>query len=134
MAGVVLEVDRSSLEKLGKDLDAIVDEIRDFIFAESQENLVRHDTVDTGFLLRSGRSERGKIVYDAPYADSVEYGSPAHFVPPSKLVGWAKRKLGLSDGEAWRAASAVSKKIAAEGTDPQPFIRPAIQSAKAKYE
>lgn len=109
----------------------ILDTIADYIFQQSQENLIKNGSSDTGFLLRSGIVERNgkgsrKIKYDAEYADFVEYGTPPHMPPVKSLVGWAKRKLGLNEEEAQKVAWAIAIKIKQEGTEAQPYLRPAL--------
>lgn len=66
---------------------------------------------------------------DAIYAAAVEYGSRPHWPPWSAsnpdaepLRRWAQRFLGDAD-----LAYAVARKIAREGTDPQPFLEPAFE-------
>jgi hypothetical protein len=96
-------------------------------FAKSQELC----PVDRGELLMSGvpphEVEDGSVVwgYDAPHAPYVEYGTVPHWAPIAPLKRWARRVLG-DEG----AAYAVQQKIAAEGTDPQPFIRPGVEAGK----
>ncbi len=115
-----------------KEADAYLDEIADFIFTESQENIVKKGAIDEGTLLKSGNINRKflekEIVYSAPYAAFVEFGTEPHMPPVEPLEQWAKRKLG-QEGIGW----AIAKKIAKEGTEPKPFLRPAIDAAKAKY-
>jgi len=117
--------------------DIILDEIADFIQAEMVKNLIANGTPDTGFLMRSIRKEvskdKRKIIIDAPYADFIEYGTRPHPVSPKHLVDWAHRKLNLSKEEAEKAAIAIANKIRKEGTEPQPFVRPAIDAALSKY-
>lgn len=113
----------------------ILDAVADAIFTQSQENLIEFDKVDTGFLLRSGNIERSmkgrKIVYAAPYATAVEFGSPPHTVGFHKILGWVKRKLGVSnDKEAAHIASRIVRKIERVGTPPTPFVRDAISMVK----
>lgn len=72
-------------------------------------------------------TEEGEIIFDlAEYALDVEYGTVGHYVPPSELEGWAKRKLvGPAAKKKYTEwlAERVSKKIMKKGTRPQPFIR-----------
>jgi hypothetical protein len=64
--------------------------------------------------------------YDAEHTLYVEKGTAPHWAPIDALKGWARRVLGSE-----RAAWAVQWKIAREGTDPQPFIGPAVRAQNA---
>ena len=128
-----------NVKDINKWLDKRLDEMAQFIFSKSQENLVANGTPDTGILLKSGYVRRTKnnvreIGYLAPYSGSVEYGQPPHPMDPHKLIGWVKRKLGVSDAESLGVAYAVAAKISREGTDPQPFFRPALFLAVHRYK
>ena len=140
---------------LKKDLEdkmnEFVQEIADFIFTRSQENLVKpmkfesttrpkprkpSIITDTGTLLKLGRIEHERlnpyIVYDVPYADFIEYGTPPHMPPVAPLIKWARKKLktrGNPEKIGWGIAITIKK----FGTDPHPFLRPAIEEAKQKY-
>ena len=73
-----------------------------------------------------------EVVFDAPHAAAIEFGTDPHFPPVEPLIGWAHRKLGLSIKEAKKAGNAIAWKIFHEGTDPQPFFRPAIDQTKVE--
>jgi hypothetical protein len=96
-------------------------------FRASQERVA----VDSGQLQQSGvtpqKRDDGSVVwgYNAEYARWVELGSNPHWAPIEPLKGWARRVLGNES-----AAYAVQRKIAQEGTDPQPFIAPAIEAMR----
>lgn len=96
-------------------------------FQESQRLVPK----DTGGLMMSGvpphRRQDGSIVwaYDAPHALPVEYGSVPHYPPIKPLLKWARRVLGDES-----AAYAVQQKIGEEGTQPQPYVRPAFREQK----
>lgn len=70
----------------------------------------------------------GSIVwgYSAPYARDVEEGTPPHLAPFRAIRKWARRVLGDE-----RAAGGVWRKIAREGTDPQPYVQPGIDAMVA---
>jgi len=134
MAEKKLEDKREVLSSLEK----WIENMMNFIFTQSQQNLIKNRTSDTGFLLKSGKPPRWErneciISYTAPYALFIEYGTDPHPVDPKKLIGWVKRKLRIHDPEAFRVAYAVANKISTVGTDPQPFLRPAINEAIVKY-
>jgi HK97 gp10 family phage protein len=74
----------------------------------------------------SGTGVQGTVgVSDqAPYAADVEYGTPPHWITDiSGLKDWAKRVMGDE-----QRAYAVRYAIAREGTEPQPFLGPAIDA------
>lgn len=89
------------------------------------QNRVADNSTATGELLNSGvpphETADGAIVwgYTAPHAIYVERGTKPHWVPIEPLLRWARIVLG-DEG----AAYAVQRKIAVEGTDPQPFVFP----------
>lgn len=101
------------------------------IFSRSQEILMKQ-SFDSGFLLRSGKPpfwegpDHLAIEYDAPYALFIEYGTDPHPMSGHKLVGWVRRKLGIKGDHAMKVAWAIANKIRKHGTDPKPFLRPAI--------
>jgi hypothetical protein len=112
-----------------------LDAVADAIFSKSQENIIDFGKVDTGFLLRSGNVERSpgrrKIVYSAPYATGVEFGTPPHTAPYYDILKWVKRKLGITNERAAKAIAAnVVRKIEREGTAPSQFMRKAIDFVK----
>ena len=124
---VSITIDSKKFEKdLTEGLDQKLDEIADQIFAESQLNIARNST-DTAELLRSGSVKRSflkkTISYDAPQADFIEFGTHPHMPPVEPLERWAIRK-GFGKGKGW----AIAKKIERDGTDPKPFMRPAVDS------
>ena len=119
-------------------LDAKVEEYAQFILTRASENIVKNETTDTGALLQSGTVEktgiaRRRVVYYVGYATAIEYGSDPHLPPVEALEGWVGRKLHVPEDEVRRAAWAVAKKIEKEGTEPQPFLRPAITEFKVRY-
>ena len=122
------KAEKAILEKTDKKLDEIID----FIFSKSQENIVRKGAMNSGHLLHSGNVQRAflnkTITYSAPYATYVEFGTEPHMPPVEPLEQWAQKKLG-EKGLGW----AIAKKIAKEGTEPKPFLRDAIDQARFKY-
>lgn len=139
----IIEADEEDLKEI---LNEKLNEIANFIFSKSQENLVRpnpkvskHTISDTGFLLRSGEinltNPNVKVIkYSAPYAEFVEWGSPPHYISPYTLVGWVRRKLRVGGKNVNRVCWAISRKIEREGIAPKPFLRTAIEEAKAYYK
>lgn len=120
-----------------KSMDARLDELADLIFSLSQENVAKIS--DTGELLQSGYVEKEKnrkvIGYQAAHAVYVEFGTSPHMPPVEVIEAWAKRR-GLASGskELRSIAWAIAKKIEKYGTDPQPFLRPAVDAAIMKMK
>jgi hypothetical protein len=112
------------------------------IFSKSQDNIVANGTSNTGFLLRSGIPPffEGNMItfkYTAPHTTAIEFGLEAgHFIPKdvvnNELTSWVIKKLGKRKKEANSIAWAIAVKIRKEGTDPQPFIIPAVNMITAK--
>lgn len=73
-----------------------------------------------------------EVVFDAPHAAAVEFGTEPHFPPVGPLIGWAQRKLGLPLPKAKKAGNAIAWKIFHHGTDPQPFFRPAVDQTRVE--
>ncbi len=116
----------------------IAREIGDFIFANSQENLVTSGAIDTSNLFLSGSiEEEGDdivITYDAPYAQAVNDGTKPHGVDPKVLEGWVRRKINPgSEVEVRKIAFLISRKIKERGTKPNPFMDKAIELAEIKF-
>lgn len=113
--------------------------VADFLFTNSQENIITMGISDLGFLLRSGviREEGRNIIieYDAPYSSAVNSGSKPHNVSPQELEGWVRRKLGhKKEKDIKRIAFLISRKIAKFGTKPQPFFDRAIANTRIKFK
>jgi hypothetical protein len=114
-------------------------EMAHFILTKSQEHILKNDAVFTGFLLRSGEIHKEDnlhytVLFSAPYSASIEFGARPHFVSARILINWVRKKLGISNiKKATSIAYAISNSIAKNGTDPKPFLRPAIDEAIEKY-
>lgn len=65
---------------------------------------------------------RGRVGTPLEYGRYVAFGTKPHFPPPEALAGWAKRH-GMEGAE-----YAIALKIAEEGTEAQPFLRPALEN------
>jgi hypothetical protein len=150
---------KRSIDELARPEDvpgikAKLEEMMNFIFTRSQENLAnpmpwgeskrpggkREDTTiwDNGFLAGScsgpfWEGDTIKLVYDAPYAVFVEFGTEPHPVSHKHFIAWAKGKLGVPEEEAVSVSYAIAQTIMKYGTDPHPFLRPAINDAIVKY-
>lgn len=120
-----------------KSIDEKLDVLADLIFSISQENVAKLS--DTGELLQSGYVEKQKnkkvIGYKAAHAVYVEFGTSPHMPPVEVIEAWAKRRgLATDSKELRRIAWAIAKKIEQFGTDPQPFLRPAVDQAIMKMK
>ena len=113
--------------------------VADFLFTNSQENIITMGISDLGFLLGSGEiKEEGEniiISYDAPYASAINFGTDPHFVSPKELEGWVRRKLNKkSEKEVKKVAFLISRKIAKLGTQPKPFFDKAVAATRIKFK
>ncbi len=116
-------------------LERILDDVADAVLQLSQENLEAHGTTDTGFLAGSGDVESPdklarEVIYRAPYSLYVEFGTPPHPVSRrgvERLENWGKRKLGVEG-----LGERIAWKIRRQGTEPQPFLRPAMEEVRAR--
>ena len=114
-------------------------EIADFIFTNSQENLVEMKAIDKSDLFLSGGIEEEKdgvvIRYDAPHANAVNDGTDPHFINPEELEGWVRRKINPgSEKKVKEIAFFVSRSIKKFGTKPRPFFDQAVALAKIKFK
>lgn len=122
--------------KLGEEEFKVIDEYMTDIITDllnkTKEQIIKKELVNTGNLLQSGfiidNFLSKELIYDAPYAKSLEFGRlPGNLPPIDPLVEWIKQK-GLSKGKkkdlsfAW----AIAKKMEVLGTAPRPFFRDAI--------
>ncbi len=123
-----------ALELDEKTFDEGLDDLVDYIFALSQENV----PVDESTLKKSGSITREylskEIEYIAPHASPVEFGSRPHWPPYEPLIGWAERVLSLSRKDAREAAYFIMLRIHARGTEQRPYLRPAVDAGAAKAD
>lgn len=133
-ARISININKNAEKEVLDKIDAALDDIVDFAFEKSQESC----PVDEATLKKSGRIERlylnKKIIYDAPHAAYLEFGTRPHMPPVAPLIAWAKRVLRVSDAEAKSIGWAIAKKIAEKGTEPQPYLRPGVDYAVPKAE
>jgi len=71
---------------------------------------------------RNGVIEFG---YTQPYAQAMEFGTEPYWPPAQPLVEWADRVLGDPG-----AGYAIQQKIAEQGVDPHPYVRPGRDAVK----
>ena len=146
------DIERGLRASLGSWLN---NDVGPYAFTVSQENLLKpmpwgpgprkfkkpSVITNTSELLKSGRfefSEEGgnltfTIVYDAPHAEPIEYGTVPHYPPLEPLIAWFIKKRGLSPKAAEEAAQRTARAIYRNGSDPHPFLRPAIEQTNQKY-
>jgi HK97 gp10 family phage protein len=88
---------------------------------------------DTGRLRSSIQTEikdngfTAQVFSDVNYAPHVEYGTKAHFPPPSALQGWARRHN--MTGMEFLIARSISRR----GTKARPFLFPAFENEKQPF-
>ena len=123
---------KAAKDAVWQGIDRGLDDLADFIFARSQELV----PVDEATLKKAGHVERAylrkTIEYDAPHAPYIEYGTRPHWPPIEPLAAWAVRVLQVPKAEARQVGFLIARKIAAVGTEPQPFLRPAVDEAASK--
>jgi HK97 gp10 family phage protein len=132
---VILKFNKEIPAQIMKNLDAAMDDIADAILARSQELV----PVDEATLKHSGHVESEefdkKVIYDSPYAPFIEWGTRPHFPPYEPIRDWTWRNrsnLGISDKEVNGVAYQICLKIAREGTEPQPYMRPAFDEVSSR--
>jgi hypothetical protein len=126
MAGrIVIDLDELERELGAETRDILLDLSNDIV-----NELKRNAPMGaTGDLRRSyqiyfrGESEV-VLGSDIHYADDVDTGTGPHIADFDAIQKWARRKLGDES-----AAGPVWRKIAQEGTDPNPYIDESIEAA-----
>jgi len=77
----------------------LLNDLGDAVLTEATENLARNGQWVTGHLAKSGQMEVNKVelevtvIFDAPYAASVEYGSRPHALSITGLGDSGKGRL-----------------------------------------
>jgi hypothetical protein len=96
-------------------------------FAVSQERVPqdRGTLQQSGFPTERRARDTWAFGYTAPYAAPVEFGTDPFWPPAAPLVEWARR-IGKDPGFGY----AVQHKIAQEGIDAQPYVRPGADVAR----
>lgn len=138
-------------------IDLGLNDITDYVatLADSYLRDPEKGAFDTGFLARSrivNKDEKFKkwIAYEASYASFIEFGTSPHFPPVMPLYKWVwlnRAKLGITPGKLkktkkdgdvyeniWNMAWAICGKIAKEGSEPKPYLRPAVNEGKLKVK
>lgn len=135
MIGIKVSVstNKKITEELLNKFDNGLDDLADFILTRSQELC----PVDEATLKKSGHTDKTtpfskSVYYDAVHAAWIEYGTRPHWPPIEPLAAWAVRVLQVPKAEARQVGYLIARKIAAVGTEPQPFLRPAVDLGKVK--
>jgi hypothetical protein len=136
-ATITLKINEGVRREMMLNLDEAMDDIADAILERSQELV----PVDEATLKHSGHVEREeldkKIIYDAPHSPYIEFGTRPHWPPFKPVQEWVWRKrhdLGIKDKEVDEVAYQICRKIATQGTEPQPYLRPAVDEIIPKIE
>ena len=67
------------------------------------------------------------------YSSGVEEGTKPHWPQMDSLRQWVRLKMRVADKDVDRVTYLVARKIAAYGTDPQPFLGPSWDEEKDNY-
>lgn len=103
--------------------------------AQAKRNITDAPAVDTGRLRASVKIESysdgfaKRVGSDLKYARPVEQGSKPHFPPLEPIKQWARRR-GLPES----AAYPIALKISRRGTTAKPWLFPAYESERPKFE
>ena len=114
--------------------DQILEDIGRKLVTDLQKELSREEKVVSGLMLDSlNWFPEDKIVGSKREGmDNLEYGRFAgSHVPLKPLMEWAKKKFGISEGEAWGVAKKVENHIFEEGIPMTRFAK--ITLEKVNY-
>lgn len=122
---------RKLVLKLNNAIDELAELIAEEILENAKDNIDKMDINVTGVLKDSGcivRVDKGvyDVVFEAPYAKYVEFGTRPHTPPYYAIRRWVVNKYKLSSKEADKLAIKVWYAIRRFGTKPKPFFRKAI--------
>ena len=137
---------RLIFEKIKKiDIDAVANEVSDFLVSEMVSNLEREGSVVTRTLMDSivrRKVDDGKVVVsvEAPYASIVEHGrgirgdrtfpNPQTNVNPYAIEEWVRMKFGYTGRKATEVTFAIVRVLETEGHLQHAFVQPAIYKTK----
>lgn len=92
--------------------------------------------IDTGALVGSLKVRHGPgsaLVYsDVKHSVYIEFGTRPHFPPIAPLLAWVKRKLHVSEKQAYGVARKVQSNIGKRGTPPRPFLGNAFAVVRSR--
>ena len=125
-------------KKIEEGTDQALDNLIDLIFMISQDQVPR----DEATLAKSAEPIlrehlRKEVVYRALHARFVEYGTdPREKLPPVDVIErWVIRKGIERKGKASRqAAWGIAKFIQQHGTEPHPYLRPAVNEGLVRMK
>ena len=108
--------------------------IAENVLTTAQINIVKNNQVYRGEMFDSGHIEKPaqltrQIIFDAPQSVWQEFGTHPHPISQkgkNAIARWAQVKLGLDEKEAMGLAWGYSVNVSREGTEPRPFLRPAL--------
>ncbi|MGQ9370531.1 hypothetical protein [Azospirillum sp. A39] len=89
-------------------------------------------SIQAGQPRRAGDAIIGEVGTSLPYAPAVEFGAKPHMPPLAPLALWAEHKLGLSEGEAERAAWGIARAIRRRGTEGRFMFTKALDANEAQ--
>lgn len=148
------KVDNKEIVQLKASVNKKLKRILREIHSEAVENIKKNKSITYGELWRydnmqildGGDNQSAVMQFNVPYAYYVEKGTgpkagnpPYAKKPPfSNIFMWVRKKLGLTNArhkkEAMRRARAVWMSIINNGTEPKPFLAPAVKKIKEKYK
>jgi len=125
MPRIVLDLSETR-EELGDETADLLLDLGNAIVNELKRNSPVGATADLRRSWQIFSRADGRVVLgsDIGYADDVDTGTPPHYADFEAIEKWSRRVLGSEE-----AAGAVWRKIAQEGTEPQPYIDESIQTA-----
>ena len=128
---------KHAIEALGIGIDHGLNDIVDLIFEKSQRLVPRDESTlaKSALPIRKDWLEK-ELEYRAFYAEYIEYGTdPRERMPPVDAIErWVKRK-GIAKGKNIRStAFAIARSIQKNGTQPHPFLRPAVNEANVRRD
>ena len=147
-----IQIDQKSLQRLNMNFDEFARELNRVckqalanlgqrIISQAQTNLKRGRNIATALLINSGAVKEGAdntILAGFPtiYAYYLEFGRRAGKWPPFRFIyEWVRvRHMAADDDEAQDIAYAIQRSIGRKGTKPHPFLRPAFEKNKRRYE
>lgn len=101
---------------------ALTDSVR-VVHADAKKTVTVAESNLKGSIRREVRGLTGTVTADQKYAVFVEKGTRPHMPPVAPLERWARIKLGKTG-----VGFLIARKIAREGTEPQPFMLPALNT------
>ncbi len=122
------------VENIKLRLELVTEVIAWHVLAKALDNLEEHETIFTGELYGSGKVERDefmkyRVVFDAPHAHRVEYGSEPFRPSFNAIKSWVMgsgKFIFVDEEDANEITAAIVEKISNEGVRAHPFLAPAV--------